>query len=131
MKDEKDGRKRTIAQAIVNAGVQATIYRAGSQHRNERQRRSACLEALVADNATVREGVHLVLDEDETMVKFDNQMLIEYTRAAGCRDTLHYRHQQPHTEPLLAIPDAIAWCWAKGGHWRSLISPAIVSTREV
>jgi hypothetical protein len=25
--------------------VQATVYRAGPQHRNERQRRSACLQA--------------------------------------------------------------------------------------
>ena len=30
MKNEKDGRKRTIAQALVDAGVQATIYRAGA-----------------------------------------------------------------------------------------------------
>ena len=71
------------------------------------------------------------LDEDETMVKFDNQCSLNTRAQRGCRDTLHYQHQQPHTEPLLAIPDAIAWCWAKGGQWRSLISPAVESTREV
>ena len=66
-----------------------------------------------------------------TMVKFDNQKLIEYTRAAGCRDTLHYEHKRPHADALLAIPDAIAWCWAKGGHWRKLINPAVTVTRDV
>lgn len=79
MKDEKDGRKRTIAQAFVDAGVQATVYRAGPQHRNERQRRSACLQALVDDHAGLGEA-HIILDEDETMVKFDNQKLIDISR---------------------------------------------------
>ena len=130
MKDEKDGRKRTIAQAFVDAGVQATVYRAGPQHRNERQRRSACLQALVDDHAALGDA-HIVFDEDETMVKFDNQKLIEYTRAAGCRDTLRYEHQRSHAEALLAVPDAIAWCWAKGGPWRSLIGPAVTATRDV
>ena len=130
MKDEKDGRKRTIAQAFVDAGVQATVYRAGAQHRNERQRRSACLRALIDDHATII-GAHIVLDEDETMVKFDNQKLIEYTRAAGCRDTLRYEHKRSHTDALLAIPDAIAWCWAKGGDWHKLINPAIAAIRDV
>lgn len=130
MKDEKDGRKRTIARAFVDAGVQATVYSAGPHHRNERQRRSACLQALVEDHATLSQAC-IILDEDETMVKFDNQKLIEYTRAAGCRDTLRYEHQRSHAEALLAVPDAIAWCWAKGGSWRTLISPAVATIREV
>ncbi|MCB1288835.1 MAG: hypothetical protein KDB47_14275 [Mycobacterium sp.] len=129
MKDEKDGRKRTIAQAFVGAGVEATIYCAGAEYRNERERRSACLRALIDDHASL--NAHIVLDEDETMVRFDNQKLIEYTRAAGCRDTLRYEHKRSHTDALLAIPDAIAWCWAKGGEWRKLIQPAITATREV
>ena len=65
------------------------------------------------------------------MVKFDNQKLIEYTRAAGCRDTLRYEHQRSHVEALLAVPDAIAWCWAKGGPWRTLIAPAVTAIRDV
>lgn len=66
MKDEKDGRKRTIAQAFVDADVQATVYRAGPHHRNERQRRSACLQALVDDHAA-QGNAWIILDEDETV----------------------------------------------------------------
>jgi hypothetical protein len=29
----------------------------------------------------------------------------------------------PHLDPLLWIPDAIAWSWAKGGEWRQLVAP--------
>ena len=133
MKDEKDGRKRTIAQAFVDAGVQATVYRAGPQYRNDLHRRAACLQALVEDNAALAAhgGAHIVLDEDASLVGFDNQKLIEYTRAASCHDTLHYEHRRPHAEALLALPDAIAWCWAKGGPWRTLISPAVTAIHEV
>ena len=34
-------------------------------------------------------------------------------------------NSNPATEQLLGIPDAFAWCWAKGGHWRSHIRPVI------
>jgi hypothetical protein len=45
MKDEKDGRKRTIAKAFVDAGVQASIYRAGPEHRtpNDNGARHVCV----------------------------------------------------------------------------------------
>lgn len=67
----------------------------------------------------------LILEQDDTLLSWDNQHLIYYTRAAGCRDTLRYEHRRAATEQLLALPDAIAWCWAKGGDWRRRISPAV------
>jgi hypothetical protein len=44
---------------------------------------------------------------------------------------LRYEHQRASAEQLLAIPDAIAWCWVKGGHWRRQIEPAVTSVRTV
>lgn len=130
MKDEKDGRKRTIAEAFIAAGVKATIYRATSpMYRTERERRAACLRTLVYDHAGT--DTRIVLDQDDTMLSWDNQHLIEYTRIAGCRDTLHYEHKRPHADALLAIPDAIAWCWAKGGNWQQLITPTVSAVRDV
>jgi hypothetical protein len=41
---------------------------------------------------------------------------------SGCRDTLRYMHKRANEEPLLAIPDAVAWSWAKGGHWRRRVT---------
>jgi hypothetical protein len=46
MKDENDSRKRAIVAALVDVGVRATIYDAARRHRNERERRAACLRAL-------------------------------------------------------------------------------------
>lgn len=131
MKNEKVGRKRTIAQAFVTAGIAATVYRAGSPLlRTEKDRRAACLRALIADHATAP-ATHIVFDQDDTLLSFDNQRLIEYTRATGCRQRLRYEHKHAHPDVLLGIPDAIAWCWAKGGPWRQLIAPTVINVRDI
>lgn len=132
MKDQQEGRKRTIARAIVDAGVQAAVYRAGPHHQTHNDRRAACLRALVNDIADGPETL-LVIDRDETLVSFDNQHLIEYTRAAHCRESIRYEHRSAKTELLLGIPDAIAWCWAKakGGTWRRQIGKAVVQVQDV
>ena len=73
----------------------------------------------------------LVLERDDSLIGWDNQRLIEFTRAAGCRDTLAYQHRRAEAEALLAIPDAVAWCWAKGGDWRPRIQAAVTEVRKV
>jgi hypothetical protein len=107
MKDESDPRKRSIATAIAVSGVQATVYDAGRRYRNERERRAACLQAVVEDVAR-RGDAMLVIEQDDSLVSWDNQHLIALTRAAGCRDVLRYEHRRASAELALAIPDAIA-----------------------
>ena len=130
MKNERDGRRRQIAAAIAVSGIQATVYRAGTQYATEKQRREACLRRLVADNA---DGVHtwLILDQDDTLLRWDRQRLIEFTRAEDCRSTVRYEHRKGSAESLQAVPDAIAWCWAKGGEWKTLVQPVVTREREV
>lgn len=130
MKNERDSRKRQIVRVIVAAGVQATVYRAGTNYRTEKQRREACLRHLVSENARAGETV-AVFDQDDSLLSWDNQRLIEFTRAENCRDTFRYEHKNAPTELLLAVPDAIAWCWAKGGDWRARIRPVVIAEREV
>ncbi len=130
MKDESDPRKRSIAAAIVGSGVQATVYDAGRRYRNERDRRAACLRGVVEDAASAGHAM-LVLEQDDSLIRWDNQHLTEFTRFFGCRDTLRYEHRRASAELALAVPDAIAWCWAKGGDWRRRIEPAVIDVRQV
>jgi len=51
-------------------------------------------------------------------------------REVGCVD-LRYEHRRASSEVLLALPDAVAWCWAKGGDWRRRIAPAVTEVRTV
>lgn len=124
MKAEKTPRQHLILSTLVELGVRAIVYEADSQrHRTDIARRHACLERLVHDAAGGVE--HLVLESDSSQDGRDRQDLIEFTRAAGCRESLTYEHVTAAAEPLLAVPDAIAWAWARGGAWRGRVEPLI------
>lgn len=133
MNAEKDPRRREIADTIVRVGdllgVQAVIYDAGRAG-TERERRARCLRALV-DDSIRRPQTRIVFDLDDTLRSWDRQQMIDLTRAADAKDRITYEHQTRHQELLLAIPDAIAWCWARGGEWRNRIRPIVADVRTV
>jgi hypothetical protein len=83
MKDKSNSRKRSIATVLAVSGVTATIYDAGRRHQDERERRAACLTALVVD-AAARDDSMLVLEQDDTLVVSDRRLLYRATREAGC-----------------------------------------------
>jgi hypothetical protein len=123
-------RQHAILAALVELDIRATVYRADSvRHRTDIARRHACLNCLVRDIADTCS--HLVLESDRSQDPHDRQQLIELTRATGCQDTLRYEHLTAHDEPLLAIPDAIAWAWARGGSWRRRVAPIVDHVVEV
>jgi hypothetical protein len=133
MNDERDSRRRAIADTITamsDRGIQAFIYDAGMRYRTERDRRAKCLEALVAD-AVHYDQARITIDLDESLHNFDRQHMIEYVRAAGAKDRVTYEHLSRSTELLLAIPDAIAWCWARGGEWRRRVGPVVRQVHQV
>jgi hypothetical protein len=129
MAKESDPRRKLIAAAILDSGVQGTVYDAGQRHANELRARAACLGGLVADLDPQRASL-IVLEQDDSMVAWDLRQLYALARGHG-NASLRYEHRRAGAEQLLAIPDAIAWCWARGGHWRRLIEPAVKEVRDV
>lgn len=124
MKAEKTARQHMLVSALVDLEICATVYQADSaRHRTDIARRHACLAQLVPDIAGRAD--HLVLESDQTQDARDRRDLIEMTRAAGCRDILVYEHMSAAVEPLLALPDIIAWAWARGDDWRRRIAPLV------
>lgn len=107
-----------------------TIYDAGQRYRDPLDARSACLQAVISDT-TAGEETLIVLEQDDSIIQWDRQRLIELTRAESRRDNLRYEHRRAKTELLLTVPDAIAWCWARGGHWRRRIEPVIATVKQV
>ncbi|QHT57306.1 hypothetical protein GXP71_15310 [Cellulomonas sp. H30R-01] len=124
MKAEKTPWQHLVLSTLVSLGVRATVYEADARtHRTDIERRRACLARLIGDVAGTCE--HLVLESDESQDARDRRDLVELTRDAGCRDTLRYEHRTAAAEPLLAIPDAVAWAWARGGDWRRRVAPLV------
>ena len=132
MKDEKESRKRAIADTIVrfqSLGLGVALYDAGRAG-TERERRARCLRALL-DDVVSDQQTRVLLDRDESLVSWDRQTLLDLTSSGGSRDRISYAHVSRHQEPLLILPDAVAWCWAKGGHWRQRVRPIVIAVREV
>lgn len=130
MQKESDPRRRQILSALVGlADVQFLIYDA-SGHRSAKTARPACLTRLVADLA--KSGAsRLVVELDESLVLADQRVLYRQVHAEGIADALRYDHLRAHQEILLALPDAVAWSWAKGSRWRAAVRQLVGEVREV
>ncbi|MFK0247437.1 hypothetical protein ACIQUM_22315 [Amycolatopsis azurea] len=104
------------------------IYDASAHHR--RRQREACLDVLIEDLASAGARM-LVLESDESIVELDRKTLYRAVRQHGCHDVLEYRHLRAFEEPLLAVPDALAWCWQRGGHWKARAREMVEEVRTV
>lgn len=124
MKSEGMAQRKKILAAFAEMGFTATIYRAGEAYQTDLARREACLERIVGDIVNAGQ-TYLCLESDETLDARDRRQLAALTRASGPA-ALQYRHERAAQEPLLAIPDAIGWAWARGGDWRRRVR-ALVS----
>jgi len=130
MTKESAPRRRLIADTIVRSGVTAVVFDAGDAYPSELDARQACLRGVIS-YADYAGATRLVLERDDSLLAWDARRLWEITGEVGCRDTLRYSHARASEELLLAIPDAIAWCWAKGGDWRRRIRPVITGVEVV
>jgi hypothetical protein len=113
MTKESDPLRKVIAASLVGAGIRANVYDTSRRYGRELDARQACLRAVV-DDVTPHPGSMLILEQDDSLLDWDRRCLYAHTRATGTT-SLHYEHRRAATDQLLGIPDAIAWCWAKGG----------------
>jgi hypothetical protein len=79
----------------------------------------AVVKGCLPDPGLLSGHTMLVLEQDDTLIASDRKLLYEAARKASCAETLRYVHRRAAAEQLLALPDAVAWCWAKGGDWRT------------
>jgi hypothetical protein len=121
--------RRKLLNTLAGENVTVALYVAGPQHGTHIRGRRACLGQLVAD-AVAGGCISLTFESDKTQDRRDQQDLIEITRRLGCED-LRYVHASPYTEPLLWIPDGVAWAYARGGEWRQLAAPLITSVVNI
>ncbi|WP_431916605.1 hypothetical protein [Micromonospora wenchangensis] len=126
---ERDDRRRQIIDAIATLSTQAVIFDA-KHHSNARAAREACLVELVEHSAKIN-AARLVLERDDSTFRADQRLLFEQVRRSGMPVTFRYEQLRAHEECLLAVPDALAWCWAKGGRWRNSIRRMINESRQV
>lgn len=123
---ESNARRKQILDAVDEIAPRVTIYD-GSAHPRKRQR-DACLHTLMIDLAHERCG-RLVLEADDSLIRQDRQLLYTLTRKHGLVD-MQYEHQRAREEPLLTIPDAIAWSWQRGDWWRTRVRHLVTAVQR-
>ena len=114
---ERDDRRSMIANRLADLPAEAVIYQVS---RSDREARDRCLTALIRDHLE-RNVQRLVLERDDSRVDSDRRLMRQAIRLASAEDRFAYSHLRAHEEPLLSFPDAIAWCWTHGGHWRAKV----------
>lgn len=123
---ESDRRRRVITDTIAATAATATAYDATALP-DPRAARAACLRAAVADLAAV--GVtRLVLERDDSILRADQALLYRAVRNTGQQDRLRYDHLPARSEPLLWIPDALAWCTTHGRPWQTRVRDVLTRT---
>lgn len=119
---ESDPRRRKIIAELTAAGLRTRIY--VGRGRNEVVRQ-VCLQRLMGDLLSAG-AQRLVLEtrgrpRDLADLRTIRTVLGSRPRTAGPA----YGHLHAYQEPLLWVPDAIAWCYGAGGDWRRRVSPLL------
>ncbi|TCC12235.1 hypothetical protein [Kribbella soli] len=63
-----------------------------------------------------------MVERDDSTYEHDRRCLREATRRFGCHDTLRWDVLVAKADPLLWIPDAVAWSWTRGGAWKASVA---------
>jgi len=125
VKENDRNRGRALA-AIERLKFRAVILEAPGALPPTGQRARA-LAALV-QWAVAAGATRMVLERDENRIAADRRVIGVTLAELSPRREVTYLHSPATTEPLLWIPDAIAWCWMRGGTWRQRVE-AIGVTR--
>ncbi len=83
-------------------------------------------QAVVSDAASFG-AKSMILERDDSIVDFDKRVLFKEVRKWNHHEPIRYSHDRAANEPLLWVPDAIAWSYVRGGDWRRRVRPLIES----
>lgn len=120
MAKESIEHRKVILSAICALPVAATIY--VSRYPVNRDGRAEIMRHIVDTLSIDRLVIESAAGQDER----DRAVLFDAVRKAGLEGGFSYLHAAPKTEPLLWLPDAVAWAWGAGKDWRRRIRPVVV-----
>ncbi len=119
---ESNERRRKVINLICQQGWHTLIVIHPSK--NEVLARSSCLDAVIRYAIEVN-AVRMVIETDDSARQADKRALFDAGRRLPFAEDFTYNHMRARNEELLWVPDAIAWCFARGGEWRKRIEPVL------
>ena len=117
--NEGASRKRRILSAISEINFQCTFL--VSEMKNEKQARQECLIALVK-SLNESEEYLIIFDSDDNHIVNDKKVIRSALQESGLTTSVTYRHERSRSQPLLWLPDILAWSFARSGVWSKSLS---------
>lgn len=128
MYEESRGRQKSVAREIARFDVSAWLISVSSSTVKQPESRFLALKSM-AEVKSLKDSRIMVLENSNSMRR-DNRALNELSRSAHFQFP-HYRHMNSRHEPLLWLPDIIAWCYGRGGTWRDAVEPLVTEVIEL
>ena len=122
---ESRNRKLAILNAYSNINLTADFFIV--KEGTAAQRRSKALRQLVR-TLPISTSVNLVFDNDENYTAMDREILRAELTRMSMVPLVSYSHLPYRNEPLLWLPDALAWTKAKGKEWTRQLEKFSTST---
>jgi hypothetical protein len=120
---ESDRRRRAILTCLGSLDWRGTVV--ASEWGVARLARADCLR-MVIDYAVAVGAQSVVLERDGAALAADRKVFYSYLQRHVSAGQMAYRHAARHEASLLWIPDAVAWCVARGGDWRRRVEDRVV-----
>jgi hypothetical protein len=128
MQEESKETQLRVAKGIMQLPVRATVIAVSLLQVSHSTARANAISRAVRHPAFI----------DSQLVSFDlsnnlarDRQVIQQTARTMSASIPHYRHMNSRHEPLLWLPDIIAWCYGRGGTWRDAVEPLITEVIEL
>ena len=128
MQTETTARQAQIADSLHDVPCKALIIDVAMPRRADLAARKQALEQ--ACSHTFLQDAQLITLDSSNSITQDRQTIAQATTVKNLNFP-HYRHMNSRHEPLLWLPDIIAWCYGRGGTWRDAVEPLVTEVIEL
>lgn len=120
---ESKRRRRQILDSLATLDLEGTVYTCRHEiGADDEEARGRCLDQVVVDIQATGSDAQLFIERREGADQRDRTRII---RARQRQPLLSFEHLEPHSDPLLWLPDCLAWAAGAGGEWAQRLSPSV------
>jgi hypothetical protein len=123
-----DPRRRKTAAALAAAPLRCWVYLGRGEPESARQ---VCLAQLLTELLAVQCQRLVIESRGSSDDARDARTLNAALGPTPSKSGLVHEHLRPYEDPLLWVPDAVAWCYGAGGDWRRRIAPLVQRSTDL
>jgi hypothetical protein len=128
MQTETKSRQSQIATNISSFEFRAILFHVTRPGITDLSARRIALESMFMNSQMF--SAQLITFDTSNSIQQDRRIISEVSRSKGI-NIPHYRHMNSRHEPLLWLPDIVAWCYGRGGLWRDAVEPLVNEVIEL